>query len=136
VSQHTPSTRFINPSTMPQPTGYTHIVEASGGRTIYIAGQVALDLAGNIVGPGDLRMQTQQVFEHQQAALAAVDGTFSHVVKLTYFLLDISQIQVVREVRNSYITTQHLPASTAIEVRRLFRDELLIEVEAIAVIPL
>ena len=50
MSQHTPSTRFINPSTMPQPTGYTHIVEASGGRTIYIAGQVALDLAGNIVG--------------------------------------------------------------------------------------
>jgi enamine deaminase RidA (YjgF/YER057c/UK114 family) len=136
MSQHTSSTRFINPSTMPQPAGYTHIVEVTGGRTIYISGQVALDFAGNVVGPGDLQAQTQQVFAHLQAALTAVDATFSHVVKLTFYLLDISQIQVVRDVRNSYINTQQPPASTAVEVRRLFRDGLLIEVEAIAVIPL
>ena len=136
MSQHTPSTRFVNPSTIPQPVGYTHIVEVTGGRTIYISGQVALDFAGNVVGPGDLRAQAQQVFAHLQAALAAVDATFSHVVKLTFYLLDISQMQVVRDVRNGYINTQQPPASTAVEVRRLFRDGLLIEVDAIAVIPL
>jgi enamine deaminase RidA (YjgF/YER057c/UK114 family) len=56
-------------------------------------------------------------------------------VKLTYYLLDIAQIQLVRDVRNQYISAQQPPASTAVEVRRLVRDDFLIEVEAIAVVP-
>jgi reactive intermediate/imine deaminase len=128
-------TRFLNPSTMPQPFGYTHVVETRGGRTIYISGQVALDVAGNLVGVDDLHTQTTQVFTNLAAALAAVGANFQHVVKLTYFLLDISQIAVVRAVRDQYINTQQPPASSAVEVRRLFRNDVLIEVEAIAVIP-
>ena len=128
-------TRFLNPPTMPQPFGYTHVVETRGGRTIYISGQVALDIAGNLVGVDDLGAQTTQVFKNLDAALAAVGASFHHVVKFTYFLLDISQIAVVRAVRDQYINTQQPPASSAVEVRRLFRDDVLIEVEAIAVIP-
>jgi reactive intermediate/imine deaminase len=128
------STRFLNPPTMPQPFGYTQVVETGGGRTIYISGQVALDTAGNMVGVDDLHAQTTQVFNNLAAALAAVGASFDHVVKLTYFLLDISQIAVVRAVRDQYINTQQPPASSAVEVRRLFRDDVLIEVEAIAVI--
>jgi reactive intermediate/imine deaminase len=127
--------RFINPPALPAPVGYSHVAVASGGRTIYISGQVALDAARNLVGPDDLRSQTRQVFENLKAALEAADADFSHVVKLTFFLLDISQIQVVREVRDQYINTQSPPASSAVEVRRLFRDDVLVEVDAVAVVP-
>jgi reactive intermediate/imine deaminase len=127
--------RFLNPPDMPRPFGYSHIAEVSGGRTIYISGQVALDQSGALIGPDDLRAQTQQVFTNLKAALAAVGADFSAVVKLTYFLLDISQIQIVREVRDQFVNTQQPPASSAVEVRRLFRDDLLIEIEAIAVVP-
>ena len=128
-------TRFLNPATMPQPVGYTQVVDVPGGRTIYIAGQIALDPKGQVVGPGDLHAQTVQVFENLGAALTAVGATFRQVVKFNYYLLDITQIAVVRRVRDQYIDTQQPPASTAVEVRRLFRDDFLIEVDAIAVVP-
>lgn len=128
------SPRFLNPSTMPQPFGYTHVVETFGGRTIYISGQVAMDAESNVIGLDDLQAQTEQVFINLQSALESVGATFDDVVKCTYFLLDISKITVVRTVRDRYINTHQPPASSAVEVRRLFRDEFLIEIEAIAVI--
>jgi enamine deaminase RidA (YjgF/YER057c/UK114 family) len=129
------TTRFLNPPALPQPFGYTHVVEPGRGRTVYISGQVALDAAGNLVGLDDLETQAGQVFANIDAALAAVGASFHDVVKLTYFLLDISQIAVVRPARDRYVNTRQPPASSAVEVRRLFRDDVLIEVEAIAVIP-
>jgi enamine deaminase RidA (YjgF/YER057c/UK114 family) len=129
-------TVFTNPPTMATPTGYTHVVEVTGGRTIYIAGQVALDQHGNLVSAGDLRAQTQQVFANLQAALAAAGATFAHVVKLNYYLLDASQAAVVREVRASFVNMASPPASTLVEVRRLARDDFLVEIEAIASVPL
>ena len=125
---------FINPEAMHRPIGYTHVVEVTAGRPVYIAGQVALDPSGAIVGPGDIRTQTRQVFDNLQTGLQAVGAGFEQVVKLTYYLVDATQLPVVREVRDQYINTQQPPASTAVEVRRLVRDDLLIEVEAIAVI--
>ena len=125
---------FINPETMHHPAGYTHVVEVTAGRPVYIAGQVALDPSGAIVGPGDIRTQTRQVFDNLQAGLQAVGAGFEQVVKLTYYLVDATQLPVVREVRDQYVNTQQPPASTAVEVRRLVQDDLLIEVEAIAVI--
>ena len=124
---------FINPETMHRPIGYTHVVEVTAGRPVYIAGQVALDPSGAIVGPGDIRIQAWQVFDNLRAALQAVGAGFEQVVKLTYYLVDATQLPVVREVRDQYINTQQPPASTAVEVRRLVRDDLLIEVEAVAV---
>jgi len=125
---------FVNPPTMHRPTGYTHVVEVTAGRPVYIAGQVALDATGALVGPGDIRTQTQQVFDNLGAALQAVGAGFEQVVKLTYYLVDATQLPVVREVRDQYVNTQQPPASTAVEVRGLVSDELLIEVEAVAVI--
>jgi reactive intermediate/imine deaminase len=130
-----PNIRFINPTTMAKPTGYTHVVEVSSGRTIYIAGQVALDRSGNVVGKGDFRAQTQQVFENLKAALEAAGASFNDVIKLNNYVVDMTQIQALREVRNKYINTEKPPASTAVEVRRLAREEFLIEIEAIAVVP-
>jgi enamine deaminase RidA (YjgF/YER057c/UK114 family) len=125
---------FINPETMHRPIGYTHVVEVTAGRPVYIAGQVALDPSGAIVGPGDIRTQARQVFDNLQAALQAVGAGFEQVVKLTYYLVDATQLPVVREIRDQYVNTQQPPASTAVEVRRLVQEDLLIEVEAIAVI--
>jgi enamine deaminase RidA (YjgF/YER057c/UK114 family) len=125
---------FINPEAMHRPIGYTHVVEVTAGRPVYIAGQVALDPSGAIVGPGDIRAQARQVFDNLQTALQAVGAGFEQVVKLTYYLVDATQLPVVREIRDQYVNTQQPPASTAVEVRRLVQEDLLIEVEAVAVI--
>ena len=126
--------RFINPEAISKPTGYTHVVEATGSRIIHISGQVALDRQGNNVGIDDMQAQAEQVFQNLDAALAAAGATFEDVVKLTYFVVDISQMQIIRDVRNRYINTAQPPASTAVEVRQLVRKEWLLEVEAVAVL--
>lgn len=126
--------RFINPATLAAPTGYTHIVETRGQRTIYISGQVPVNAAGHLVGAGDMSAQAEQVFLNLQAALTAVDATFADVVKMTYYLVDIAQMPAVREVRSRYLDSARLPASTAVEVRRLVNPEFLLEIEAIAVL--
>ena len=126
--------RFINPATLSQPTGYTHVVETKGNRTVYISGQVAFDQQGNMVGLNDMQAQAVQIFENLKATLAAVNATFDDVVKLTYFVVDMSQMQVIREVRNRYLNPARLPASTAVEERGLVRKELLLEIEAVAVL--
>ncbi|MGH9388304.1 MAG: RidA family protein [Vicinamibacteria bacterium] len=115
------------------PLGYSHVVEVQGGRTIYVAGQVALDKEGNLVGQGNLGAQTVQVFENLKARLEEAGATFKDVVKLNYYLTDASDLQGLRDVRNRYLNTENPPASTLVVVKQLFREEFLIEVEAIAV---
>ena len=130
-----PKVRFINPETLPKPSGYTHVVEAGRGRTIYISGQVALDRSGNVVGRGDFRAQTEQVFENIKAGLEAAGASFKDVVKLNIYVTDISQLQVFREMRDKYVNTENPPASSMVEIRRLVREEFLIEIDATAVLP-
>jgi reactive intermediate/imine deaminase len=124
---------FINPGTMQSPDGYTHVVEVTSGRPVYISGQVALDRDGKLAG-GDIRSQTRQVLENIGAALAAVGGTLGDVVKLNTYLLDITGMPTVREVRNEYFDPGRPPAATAVEVSRLEPDGVLIEIEAVAVL--
>ncbi|WP_410513076.1 RidA family protein [Paenibacillus sp. BR2-3] len=125
--------QFKNPETMPPTFGYTNVVESRSARTIYISGQVPLNKEGQLVGTGDLAAQTRQVFENIKSALDAAEVSFDDVVKLTFFLTDISQMQTVREIRDQYINTVNPPASSAVEVRKLIREDILIEIEAIAV---
>jgi enamine deaminase RidA (YjgF/YER057c/UK114 family) len=129
------SANFTNPEGMHRPTGYTHVVEVTAGRPVYISGQVALDPSGELVGPGDVGAQARQVFENLRAALASVGAGFEQVVKLTVYLVDATQMPAVREVRDRYVDTARPPASTAVEVRRLVLDDLLVEVEAVAILP-
>jgi len=124
--------RFISPPAIGPAKGYTHVVEVTGGRTIYISGQVADDQNGNLVGLNDFRAQAIQVFENLNAALASVGATFANVVKINNYLLDLNQLPVYREIRNNYINLQNPPASTALEVSRLAKSEYLLEVEVIA----
>ena len=125
--------RFLNPDALAPPVGYSHVVDARAGRLIYISGQVPLDSNGELVGAGDVTAQARQVFENLSAALATADATWSDVVKLGFFLADVSQLATVRAIRDEYVETARPPASTLVEVSRLFRDDGLIEIEAIAI---
>ena len=121
--------RFINRA----PQGYSQVVEARGGRTLYVAGQIAVDKEGKLVGPGDFRAQVKQVFENLKARLEEGGASFKDVVKLNYYLTDVSDLQALRDTRNSYINSENPPASTLVVVKQLVREEYLLEIEAIAV---
>jgi 2-iminobutanoate/2-iminopropanoate deaminase len=123
----------MNPSGLSTPTGYSHVVAARGGRTIYVAGQVALDAKGQLVGRGDLAAQTKQVFANLDTALKAAGASFTDVVKTNYYMLDAAQVQVIRDVRSQYFTKE-LPASTLVQVSRLANPDFLLEIEVIAVV--
>lgn len=121
------------PQGMAPPVGYSHVVAARGGRLIAIAGQVAMDANGELVGPDDPRAQAEQVFRNLDLALAAAGATFADAVKFSIFTTDIGILPVVREVRDRHVDTARPPASTAVEVCALFRPGYLLEIEALAV---
>ena len=129
---------IFNPDTIAKPTGgYSHVAEVTGGKFVYIAGQVAFDTTGNLVGKDDFRAQVEQVFKNLNAAVQAAGGSFHDVIKLNYYCADTVDPALtpqVREVRDKYVNTQNPPASTFVVVRRLVRPEWLIEIEAIAVV--
>jgi enamine deaminase RidA (YjgF/YER057c/UK114 family) len=128
-----PVARFLNPSTVHAPAGYSHVAETAGpSRTIYVAGQVGIMPDGKVAG--DFRAQVVQSFENLKAALAAVGAGLEHVVKITNYFVDISELSVYREVRDRYFNTKAPPASTAVQVVKLALPGLLFEIEAIAVI--
>jgi len=135
MGQSQNAVRFVKSENLPPSPGYSQAVEVRLGHLVYVAGQVAMDRSGKVVGEGDIRAQTQQTFENLKAALEASGAKFENVVKLNYYFTDITQLPVVREVRDKFINTTNPPASTAVEVKRLFREPYLIEVEAVAVVP-
>jgi reactive intermediate/imine deaminase len=125
--------RFLTPATLSPPFGYSHVVEATAGTTVYISGQVPLDAEGQLIGEGDFEAQTRQVFENLTRALEAADASWSDVVKLDYFLRDVGQIGAVRAIRDEYVDTANPPASTLVEVSGLFRPDVLVEIQATAI---
>ena len=130
----TTTVQYLNPPALSAPTGYTHVVQVHGGRTIYIAGQVAFDQSGKVVGKGDFAAQATQVFENLKSALAAGGATFDNLVKVTTFVTDMAQIQNLRSIRAKYYG-RNAPASTLVEISKLANADLMIEIEAIAVVP-
>jgi 2-iminobutanoate/2-iminopropanoate deaminase len=136
--QTTPdNVQFFNPSGLAAPKGYsqTAIIDLGTCRMVIISGQVALDKQGNLVGKDNIEIQTGQVFLNIKTILDELRGSMDDVVKLGYFVTDASAIQSIRNVRDKYINTGNPPASTLVQVGRLFRPDLMIEVEATAIIP-
>lgn len=130
--------RIYNPDTLAKPTvGYSQVAEVTGGKIVYIAGQVALDKAGNLVGKDDLRAQAQQVFQNLEAAVEAAGGDPSNIIKLNIYVaeaVDSAQIPAIREIRDKFVNTANPPTSTLVVVKRLVRPEWLIEIDAVAVV--
>ena len=138
-AKSTSPVRFSNPSTIAKPLStYSQMAVVTGGTTIYIAGQVAVDQSGKLVGENDFRAQVEQVFKNIKAAIESAGGDMSNLVKTNYYCaeaVDPSQISALREVRDKYINTTAPPTSTFVVVKRLARPEYLLEVEAVAVVP-
>jgi enamine deaminase RidA (YjgF/YER057c/UK114 family) len=126
-------THLPRPAGVTPGVGYTHVVTGSG-RLVAVSGQVAIDAQGSVVSPGDPRAQAKHVFENLRACLAAAGATFADVIKLTYFVTNIAYLPEIRAVRDQFIDPAAPPASTAVQVVALVRPELLLEIEAWAVV--
>jgi len=127
--------RYINPPTLPAPTGYSQIVEVRAARTFYIAGQVPVDAKGEVVGAGNFEAQVEQVFKNLAAALASVGCTARDLVKMTVFVRDMNNLLPYRAARVKFfgsVTPTAAPAVTLVEVSRLYLGEIMLEIEAIA----
>lgn len=131
---------LVNPPTLERPLGYAHAVEVRGGRLLAIAGQIAHDREGRLVGPGDLVAQFRQVCENLKDIVEAAGGTLADMVKLTIFVADVEDYkrrsQAIGVVYRQYFG-RHFPAMTVVEVKRLYvsSEGGLIEIEAQASLP-
>lgn len=128
--------QYINPNGLPVSKNYTQVVATQGGRTIYISGQVSANSTSEIIGKGDFGAQVKQVYENLKTALAAVGATFNDVIKTTTYVVntDADKIKLVREIRSQYYTGPNPPASTYTGVQGLYDKDVMIEIEAIAVV--
>ena len=122
----------VQPDGLATPPTYSHVVKA--GNTIYIAGQVAQNEQGQLVGAGDFVAQATQVFENLGRALAAAGAGFEHLVKTTVFVTDPRYREQLRDVRSKYLGSNALPASTLVVVAGLALPEYLLEIEGVAVV--
>ena len=129
-------THFLNPLQLGTTHGWTHVVTTTGGKTIHISGQTAADAAGQVVGKGELKRQTEQVFENLRIALAAAGATWADVVVTRLYVVNLKpeHVPIIREVRSRYVSPDHPPASTLVGVQALVGADWLIEIEATAVI--
>lgn len=127
---------FSSPPDLPPARGYSQVVDVPpGSRLVILSGQVPLDSTGQLVGGSDFRAQATQVFENLRRGLASRGAGFADVVKVTYYLLDApSNLAALREVRDRYLNREAPPASTLVQVGALFRPDVLVEVEVIAVV--
>jgi enamine deaminase RidA (YjgF/YER057c/UK114 family) len=135
IERHASTVRYLAPPELAPPPGYSNVVEVSGGKLVFIAGQTALDREGNLVGGKNLEAQADQAFRNLGFALAAAGCTAENLVKLNVFVRDMRGLSLYRKARDRFLGAADPPAAPAItlvEVSKLFRDDLLIEIEAVA----
>jgi len=129
--------QYLNPKELSTPRFYTHSVTVAGpAKLIYVSGQVSYDRDGVVFGEGDIRAQSEQVFKNLTHALRAAGASWGDVVKMNGFMvgMDHEAVNVYREVRSRYLKAGELPASTLVGVARLVEEDLLLEVEVVAVV--
>src|SRR5262249_5023787 len=121
-------TQFLNPPGLASTNGWTHVVTSTGGKTIYVSGQVGVDDRGQVVGKGDLRAQAEQAFANLEIALKAAGATFHDVVKMNLYVVDLKPdlVPLLREVRARYVDRERPPASTLVGVSALVGADWLI----------
>ncbi len=131
------SNTLFNPPTLAKPFGYSHAVRAEGGVTIFLAGQTALDVDGIIVGPGDMVAQFRQTIFNLQAALSAAGGELTDIVKINIYVTDRdaykNNTREIGAVYREYLG-RYFPAMTLVEIKRLWDDAAMIEIEGVAIV--
>ena len=124
---------YLEPAGLaPPPEPYAHAIRC--GDTLYIAGQVAFDGENRIVGVGDARRQAEQVWRNIGLAAEAAGGTVADVVKITVFLKDIRDAPAEIAARERLFEPGRLPICTMVQVANLGLPDLLMEVDAVAVL--
>jgi 2-iminobutanoate/2-iminopropanoate deaminase len=117
---------------MHKTTGYSHAAKAGG--LVFVAGQIAQDPEGALVGRGDIEAQAVQVFENLKAVLASVGATFDDVVKMTTYTTSLAYRAKIAEIRARYCQ-RYFPPNTFLVVASLATPEYLLEIEAVAACP-
>jgi 2-iminobutanoate/2-iminopropanoate deaminase len=125
--------KTFNPSTVHPTTGYSHAVRM--GDLVLVSGQVAMTPAGEMVGKGDIRAQTEQVFKNLQAVLDAAGSGLDRVGKITVLATRLEDRPIIGEIRNRvFAPFGHVPASTFAVVASLANPDWLVEIEVVAAI--
>lgn len=127
------SKQIINPPSMPAPSGYAYAVKKAG-TPVYISGQVAIDGSGKLVGEGDAAAQTEQVFQNLRTVVEAAGGSLRDIVKLTVYVTDPSYRPAIAAARQKHFKDGDYPASTYVVISGLALPQLLVEIEAIAIV--
>lgn len=128
---------YLNPEAVFEPRFFTHTVAVTGpAKLVYVSGQVSYDRDAKVVGKGDMAAQTHQVFRSIAANLEAAGATWRDVVKLNGYMVNLNpdSLRAYRETRERFLDAAALPASTLVGVERLVHADLLLEVEAVAVV--
>ena len=121
-------------SKLSKPVGvFSHAVKAEGKQFLFISGLTARNINGNIVGKGDMRVQTKQILENMKIILEEAEASFDHIVKVTVYVTDLNYFKEIHEVRAQYFKGD-LPASTLVQVSRLVNEDCMIEIDAVAVL--
>jgi enamine deaminase RidA (YjgF/YER057c/UK114 family) len=126
---------LINPEELPTPASYTHVIAATGSRLVFVAGQVADDAQGNLVGPDDLAAQARQAFANLGRCLSAAGARPEQVTKITIYVVH-HQPEYLPDISQARIAAfgDHKPTDTLVGVETLAEPGYLIEVDAIAVV--
>ncbi len=128
---------ILNPSALAKPSGYSNGILTQGGRLLCLAGQTGMDASGRIAAPGDLLAQFTQVLTNLKAVVAEAGGEMTDIVKLTIFVTDKRAYAAQREAigaRYREFFGRYYPAMTLVEVKSLYDDAALIEIEGLAVL--
>ncbi len=127
---------YLKPKGLWNVPSFSQVTTARAGKLVFISGQVSWDEHGKVVHAGDLRKQTEQTFENIKRALDAAGAGFDNLIKLTIFVKDLDETKwrTISDVRKGFLSKERPPASTMIGVPALVLEELLIEIEGIAVV--
>ncbi|MDO3644575.1 RidA family protein [Mucilaginibacter sp. L3T2-6] len=126
--------QFINPGALPPlSNGYSQAIKVTGGHTIYIAGQTAVNDKKEIVGKGDFDAQVKRTLDNFRTVLAAADATTADLVKISIYVVDLNpdKLAVLRKYLKDFVTDKP-PVSTLIGVKALFNKDVMIEIDGIA----
>jgi len=132
ASQQKPTKQFLNPEGVPKPTGYTQVVSSHQGRMIFLSGQGGASTGGQM--PPDFASQAENTFANIQRCLTAAGAKFEDIVKINYYVTDLSNTAELRRIRAKYLNQSAPPASTLVQAG-LIGKGLLLEVEAVAIVP-